>query len=127
MKVFKKIFSFFDKLEDRIRFRLSRRPVLYALIGAIGIILVWKGVWETAAYFPLLSGPLSFFLGLIILLSTGLLVSFFVGDRIILSGFKREKKLAEKTEQEIVSEKDLLKEIAAKVGQIEHDIKEIHD
>lgn len=118
----KRIAGFFDRLEDKARFRLSRRPILYALIGAVGVILMWKGVWETAELFPLLFGPMSFILGTSILLWTGLLVSFYIGDSIILSGFKREKKLAEKTEKELQHDTDLLKEIATRLERIEEKI-----
>ena len=100
----KKIVHFFDKLEDKIRISLSHRPILYALIGGVGIVLFWKGVWETAEFFPLLEGPGSIILGVLVLLITGLLVSVFIGDSIILSGFNREKKLAEKTEKEVRNE-----------------------
>src|SRR3989344_3632325 len=99
----KKLLKFFDKLEDRIRMRLTHAPVLYALVGAIGIILMWKGVEETAGFFPILYGPGSFILGTAIALMTGLLVSFFIGDNIILSGYKHDKKLADKNEKEILA------------------------
>jgi len=99
-----KVIGFFDKFEDRIRIALSRRPIAYAIIGGIGIVLFWKGVWETAELFPILYGPPSALLGVFILLATGLLVSFFIGDSIILSGINREKKLVEKTETEVREE-----------------------
>ena len=66
-KLWKETFGYFDKLEDRIRFRLSRHPITYAIIGAIGIILVWKGVWDFADEVHL-TGIYAFLLGLIILL-----------------------------------------------------------
>ncbi len=100
-----RMISFFDKFEDRIRIALSHRPIAYAIIGGVGIILFWKGVWETAELFPILYGPPSALLGVLILLATGLLVSFFIGDSIILSGINREKKLVEKTEAEVHEEK----------------------
>lgn len=100
----KEVVHFFDKLEDKIRISLSHRPILYAFIGGTGIVLFWKGVWETAAFFPFLHGPGSIILGGFVLLITGLLVSVFIGDSIILSGFNREKKLAEKTEKEVRNE-----------------------
>lgn len=123
----KNIITFFDKLEDKIRIRLSHRPILYALIGALGIILVWKGVWETAELFPILYGPASIILGVSILLLCGLLVSFFIGDSIILSGFKREKKLAEKTEDEIKKEGSLLQSVVTKLDTIEKEISELKE
>ncbi len=122
--MFKKVFRFFDKLEDWVRANLSRHPILYALVGAVGIVLVWKGVWETAEFFPILHGPASVILGVFILLITGLLVSFFIGDSIIISGFKREKKLAEKTEREVLLEKEVMQNISEKLEHIE---KDIHD
>ncbi len=121
----KKIVSFFDKLEDKIRARLSHAPIFYALIGAVGIILMWKGVEETAGLFPWLFGPASFVLGALILLMSGLLVSFFIGDSIIISGFKKEKKLVEKSELDILkAEHQQTKEIVAKLDHLE---KDIHD
>jgi hypothetical protein len=121
----KKLYSFFDKLEDKIRIRLSHRPVLYALIGAVGVILVWKGVWETAEFFPVLHGPMSVLLGVLILLLTGLFVSFFIGDSIIISGFKHEKKLVEKTEEEIRIESQAMQKVLTKLDTIEDKVEDI--
>lgn len=115
----KGLITFFDKLEDTIRIYLSHKPILYAFIGGVGIVLFWKGVWETAEVFPFLFGPVSIVFGTIILLLTGLLVSFFIGDSIILSGFKHEKKLVEKTEAEVRSEKNAMQEILFKLEAIE--------
>ena len=44
----RKIVRFFDKLEDKIRGRLSHHPIFYALVGGIGVVLFWRGVWHTA-------------------------------------------------------------------------------
>lgn len=118
----KKVIRFFDKLEDHVRISLSHYPIVYAMVGGVGIVLFWKGVWESAAYFPLLFGPASVLLGVSILLLTGLLVSFFIGDSIILSGFNREKKLVEKTEAEIHSEKYNARYIVKKLEDIEQTI-----
>lgn len=121
----KNIVEFFDRLEDKIRIRLSHWPILYALIGAIGIVLVWKGVWETAELFPFLYGPPSVLLGIGVLLLSGLLVSFFIGESIIISGFKKEKKLVEKTESEIADEQGEMREVAAKLAHIEQELDEL--
>lgn len=121
--MFKKIWRFFDKLEDYVRINLSHTPILYALVGAVGIILLWKGVWEMAEGVPGLYGIGSVVMGVIILLASGLLVSFFIGDSVILSGLRRDKKFAEKSEKEILqAEQTQTAEILAKLDHLEHDI-----
>ncbi len=120
--MFHKIFKIFDKSEDKVRSFLSRKPILYATIGGIFIVLFWRGIWLTADMFPFMNGPFSVLISVIVLLITGLFVSFFIGDRLLLSGLKYEKKLAEKTEAEIKTEMDVLNEIKAKIEKIEKDV-----
>lgn len=126
----RKIIKFFDKLEDKIRGKLSHWPIIYALIGGVGIVLFWRGVWYTADSFSFMTGPVSILISLIMLLLTGLFVSFFIGHYIIFSGLKQEKKIEEKEESEIEVELDLqraqmtiLMEIKEKIKKIEEDIK----
>lgn len=122
----KHILKFFDRLEDRVRTKLSHHPITYSLIGAVGIILVWKGVWESAELIPALHGPMSIVLGVAILLLSGLLVSFFIGDNIIISGFKKEKKLVEKSEKEILEATQTQTDIlTAEIKHIHRDLEEI--
>jgi hypothetical protein len=121
------IVRFFDKLEDKIRGSLSHYPILYALIGGVGIVLFWRGIWHTmdavsfyvlqtdgmsTVDFPsLIDGLVSLGLGTLLLLPTGLFVVNFIGSGIIVSGLKGEKKIEEKTEKEIRSEAETLTEI----------------
>lgn len=121
------IVRFFDKLEDHVRAQLSRMPIIYSLVGAVGIILLWKGIWETAEWFTVLDGPGSIILGTAILLATGLLVSFFIGDTIIISGLKREKKIAEKTERDVKTEEDVLVDVERKLAELERQVGEIQE
>ena len=121
-----KLFKIFDKLEDKIRANLSRRPRTYALIGSIGIVLLWRGVWMIADDFGL-SGLASAIFGIIILSSIGLFVSFFVGSEIIISGIKAEKRIDEKTEEEIKKESVSLKYIKSDLEEIKNKIDKIQN
>lgn len=117
--------KFFDHLEDRVRNHLSHYPIVYAFIAGVGIILFWRGVWHTADLFAFMTGPVSTIIGVIILLMVGMFVSFFIGDSIIIAGIKREKKLAEKTEGEIETEKEELDEVRGMVREVEKEVEEI--
>ena len=117
--------KFFDRLEDKIRGHLSHYPILYAFIGGVGVILFWRGVWHTADLFAFMTGPVSIFIGVGILLLIGLFVSFFIGDSIIITGIKSEKKLAEKTELEVETEKEELDDVREMVREVEHEVADI--
>ncbi len=125
-----KIVNFFDKLEDRTRSQLSRRPFLYSFLGGSGVILFWRGIWHVADYLErntawgkVVFSPFgSIILGMTILLMTGLFVAVFIGDSIIISGIKGEKKLVEKTEDELADEKSEIQIVKEVVDHIEHDI-----
>ena len=114
-----------DRLEDKVRGHLSHFPISYAFIAGVGIVLFWRGVWHTADLFEFMTGPVSLLLSLAILLITGLFVSFFVGDTIIIAGLKRQKKLAERTELEVETEKEELDEVRALVRKMGRDLEEI--
>ncbi|HAS95114.1 TPA: hypothetical protein DCS99_01685, partial [Candidatus Wolfebacteria bacterium] len=62
------------------------------MIGSIGIILLWRGIWMLADEYHMSSGA-SIAIGTVILLATGLFVSFFVGEEIIISGINEEKRI----------------------------------
>lgn len=114
-----RLVKFFDKLEDRIRGALSRHPIVYTFIGGVGIVLFWRGVWLTADLFPFMTGPVSIIISVALLLLTGLFVSFFIGDEIIIEGLRQEKKITEKTESEIKSEEATLRQIRKTLEDIE--------
>src|SRR5258708_2126884 len=106
----KRILHFFDRLEDKTRSRLSRTPLLYALIGGIGVVLFWRGIWHLADDANI-SSWVSIIVGAVILLITGVFVSAFVGNRLIISGLSGDKKLAEKTADEIETEETKIKKL----------------
>ncbi|EKD46881.1 MAG: hypothetical protein ACD_67C00030G0006 [uncultured bacterium] len=124
---------------------LSLRPLLYAFVGGAGVIIFWRGIWHfmdfLTEYYSSLSlirqgtemstllwwdGPVSILIGLLILLLTGIFTSSFIGNEIIISGIKGEKKMVDKTEFEVRSEtesirgvKKEIKTIASRLGNIE--------
>lgn len=146
--MFNFITRFFDKLEDKTRFKLSHYPIIFAFLGGFAIVEFWRGVWHLTDYFFLKlnydpygwqSSVFSIAIASVILLMTGLYVSLFLtNDNIIVSGKKGEaKKLFEKTEEEIKNEKIILREelreelkiknLDEKVDLLMKEIKEIKD
>jgi hypothetical protein len=142
--IYSKIYNAGDKLEDKVRGRLSHYPILYAFIGGAGIIIFWRGVWHsvdtlmellnfsstTSTSLPALpwwDGPLSVLIGTILLLTVGLFVTSFIGNEIILSGLKKEKKLVEKTEDEIKSDLKESNEINDEIHHINRRLKRIEN
>lgn len=117
------IIKFFDLLEDKVRAWLSKRPILYGFIAGIGAVLFFRGVWLIADEMHL-SSIASIALSLIILLLSGVFVSHFVGDQLVLSGLKKEKKVIDKTEDEIRAEMTTLREIKDELKEIRKDINE---
>ncbi len=117
--------KFFDKFEDKVRGALSHHPVLYAIVGSIGIVLLWRGIWMTADMFPFMTGPVSILISVLILLTTGLFVSFFIGDQILLSGIKEEKRIDEKTEEELRGEAVSLRQIKSDLEEIKNQLKKL--
>jgi len=124
----------FDKIEIRLRGWLSHYPVFYGLVGGIGVVLFWRGVWHTVDYLMLLiaaqqtgqistdltskiwwDGPLSLIIGFFGLIITGLFVSSFIGNEVIMSGLRGEKKLYEKTEGEVKTEVRAISDIRDEV------------
>lgn len=114
----RKIYRFFDRLEDHVRGFLSHYPIIYAFVGGFGIVLFWRGVWHMADEFAFMTGPVSVLVGTVMLLMTGLFVSVFIGDQIIISGLRGEKKVAEKTEIEVKQEEQVLADVRTELSQI---------
>jgi hypothetical protein len=120
----KKIVKFFDKLEDKIRAKLSHYPILYAFIGGIGIVLFWRGVWHTADDINI-SSIISLAVGAVVLLMTGVFVSEFIGKKLIISGLIGEEKLTEKEAGEIETEESQLKNLQNTLSRLEKKLEHI--
>ena len=131
--MFKSIIDHFDRLEDDVRVKLSHRSVLYALIGGMVTILFWRGIWHTADILMAKGGfwgwffyePITLIWSGLILLFTGLFVSNLIGERIVISGQKTEKKVTDITETEVDEEQTEIKNMRSRIAQISKDVEEI--
>ena len=119
MKIYKRIYKFFDKMEDVIRGKLTHYPILYAIIGSIATVSIWRGIWEVSDIWGI-PGWVSAIGGVVLAIATGLFVSFFIGENIIISGLNKEKRTDEKTEDEINKER-------SSIENIQNDIREIKE
>ncbi len=124
----KEIVKFFDKLEDKVRAALSHYPIIYGFLGGIGVVLFWRGVWHISDEVNLGSVE-SIVLGSVILLITGVFVSTFIGNKVIISGLLGEKKLTEKEEAVIKEEardieniEESLEKVEEKISKLEKEI-----
>jgi large-conductance mechanosensitive channel len=118
-KILNAIHKVLDSIEKKARIKLVHHPLVYAFIGSVGIVSIWRGIWHISDDWGVSSwGSLIF--GILITVLTGLFVSFFIGENIIISGLNKEKRLDEKTEEEIHKERTVLTEI-------QKDIKEIKE
>lgn len=129
MKIIKVLKSL-DKLEDYVREHLARHPLFYAFLGGIAVVLFWRGVWDTADILYTRKGFLHWFFygpnqvifSTLLLMLMGLMVSVFVGEKIIISGLRHEKKVEDRTEEIIEEEVVTLKHIRDEVRALKAEI-----
>jgi len=122
----KKTVKFFDKLEDKIRGKLSHYPIIYALIGGVGVVLFWRGVWHIADEMSI-GSVLSIIIGIITLLMTGVFVSAFIGNKLIITGLSGEKKLSEKEQAEIETEEMQLQSLKETLNKVEKQVAHLEE
>ena len=131
----KTIITFFDKLEDYVREHLSRYPIVYTIIGGVAVVLFWRGVWHTADILQSQGGwlgvifyePINLIITVVVLLMIGLFVSYFIGDTILISGLKKQKKITDKTEKEVGEEGNELVKIRDTIKEMKKEVDEIKD
>ncbi len=82
-----------------------------------------------ADQFEFLTGPISLVISVVVLLITGLFVSFFIGDSIIISGLRGDKKRVERVksqlESEIKTETITLRQVKDQLDHMEKDLHEL--
>lgn len=122
MEIFKKVYKFFDKLEDKVRGKLTHYPIFYAIIGSIATVSIWRGIWEVSDLWGI-PGWVSAVGGVLLATLTGLFVSFFIGENIIISGLNKEKRTDEKTEKEIHEERSTIENIKKDIEEIKEILK----
>lgn len=130
-------------IEERITIYLSHRPKMYAFIVGVGIVLFWRGVWHTTdlfhAYISFFhsnstidsfnyvwwDGALSLVVGVGVLHFTGAFTSSFIGNELILSGLRGEKRLNQRTEGEVKHEVKAISDIKEELANISQKLEEL--
>jgi hypothetical protein len=120
----KSIDKFLNKIGDKTRRVLSNYPILYAFIGGSGIVLFWRGIWHIADDVSLGSGA-SLIIGALILIVTGLFVSEFIGNRLIISGLIGEQEMEKKEEGQIETEETQIKNLQNTLTRLEKKLEHI--
>lgn len=113
-----------DKLERKVRGKLSHYPIFYAFVGGVGVVLFWRGIWHTADDLNL-GSLISIIIGVVILIITGIFVSSFIGNQLIISGLVGEKKISEKEEGELQTEEMRLKNLQNTLSRLEKKLEHI--
>jgi hypothetical protein len=145
--MFSSIARFFDRLEDKVRIKLSHRSIIYAFIGGVAHVIFWRGIWHTSdmimqgyGWMENLDGtmvkgfwnilfyePITIIWSSIILLMTGLFVATFIGERIVISGLKKEKKVTDRTEEEVRAEESKIRRVEDKMDVLMNEIITLKD
>lgn len=98
--------------------------MLYAVIGIIGTVLIWRGVWHLADSIGL-NFWLSIIFGVLLLLSTGLLVAIAIGDEVIITAFRGRKKINEMELEKTITLAEKVDEIKNLLTSIEKRLAEV--
>ena len=118
--------EYFDRLEEKIRKKLSHYPILYAFIGGVGIVLFWRGVWHTADDINM-GSIVSLILGTVILIMTGIFVAEFIGNKLIISGLVGEKKIERKEEIKIEKEEVEIETEETQLRNLQNTLKRVEE
>ncbi len=120
--MFKRFTNSLIRFKNHLKASQVKHPVVYTILGGTAIVLLWKGIWDTADAIPFLDGPVLIIISLSVLLISGLFFSFFAGERNLISNIKTEERLTKETEKEVRIEKETLEEVKKKLEHIDKDL-----
>ena len=124
----RKLTNAFLKLEEKARIRFEKFPFFHAFLAGVGVVLFWRGVWETSDHLGI-NSIWSIILGSLLLIILGLFLQTFVGNTIIIKKVEGEKKTEQKdikkVEQEVSVEEITLEVLAKKLESIETKIENL--
>lgn len=104
-------------IEDNARKFFERIPFIHALLAGIGVVLFWRGIWESADKMAL--DPLSSaLLGIALLGGIGLFIQTFVGNTIIIKSVKKEEQLEKTTVKKVQQEEITLLQLSQKIDEL---------
>ena len=118
----RKLTNIFLNLEEKARTRFEKFPFFHAFLAGVGVVLFWRGVWETSDHLGI-SSVWSIILGTLLLIILGLFLQTLVGNTIIIKKVENEKKTEQKdiakVEKEVNVEEITLEILAKKLESIE--------
>ena len=121
----KRITSILLQTEEDARKYFERTPFLQAFIAGVGVIVFWRGVWEWLDGIHV-SPFTSVVVGTLLLGGVGVFLQTFIGNTIIIKNVnqeeKKEKKIFEKIEGEVVGEDITLKQLSDKIDELSRKI-----
>jgi hypothetical protein len=94
------------------------------------MVTFWRGVWHTADILMAKGGfwgfifyePITIIWTAVIMLLVGVFASFFIGENIVLSGLKHDKKVFEKTATEVAEEESEIVDVTEHITIIEKEL-----
>lgn len=121
---------FFADSEEKVRSFLCRNAVTYTIGAGIAVIVFLRGIWYVAEgmyHMRFSANSYEFWVaGVILVLCSavigtigGIFVKCFIVDVVLLKGLKKEALRAQKTEAELLEEKELEKKIQAELTKTE--------
>ncbi|MDE2019467.1 MAG: hypothetical protein KGJ13_03910 [Patescibacteria group bacterium] len=133
---------FLERAERWLRRKLQNHPLLYALVGGVGVVLFWRGVWHMTDFLALtllssrdavtsidwaqgIDSLLSFAFGTFLLLSTGLFISELLSGEVLLGKIKKEETTAEETEETVEKESSEIPRIEREVRHIAREVQQL--